>query len=148
VRHILVARYTLLELKRTLHPSGVFPVKLGGRVVPEEVMRSVVVFMLFYLLVFAVCTTIVALLGEDIVTALTATIATLGNIGPGFAGVGPMSNFAHLHPVSKITLTLAMWIGRLEVITVLAILQPRLWRMASWSTSRQRRFDSILPASR
>ncbi|RPJ77244.1 MAG: TrkH family potassium uptake protein, partial [Acidobacteria bacterium] len=83
-------------------------------------------------LVFAVCTTIVALLGADLVTATTATIATLGNIGPGFSAVGPMSNFAHLHPLSKIVLTLAMWVGRLELLTVLALLQPGLWRKARW----------------
>jgi len=133
VRHLLVARYTILELARTLHPRAVLPVKLGGRVVPEGVMRAVVVFMLFYLLVFAVCTTVVALLGADLVTAITATIATLGNIGPGFSSVGPMANFAHLHPLSRIVLTLAMWVGRLELLTVLALLQPTLWRKARWS---------------
>ena len=133
VRHLLVVRYVLRELSRTLHPRAVLPVKLGGRVVPDDVMRSVVVFMLFYFLLFAVCTTIVALLGEDVVTALTATIATLGNIGPGFNQVGPMANFAHLHPVSKLLLTTAMWLGRLELVTVLALLQPRVWRMARWS---------------
>jgi trk system potassium uptake protein len=65
-------------------------------------------------------------------TALTAAIATLGNIGPGFGLVGPMENYGHLHPVAKATLILAMWIGRLEVITVLAILRPEVWRAARW----------------
>jgi trk system potassium uptake protein TrkH len=132
VRQLLIARYTLLELRRTVHPRGVLPVKLGGRVVPDDVMRGVLVFFLFYLLVFAVCTVIVISLGADIVTGLTATIATLGNIGPGFNAVGPMANFADLHPASKVVLTAAMWIGRLEVLTVLALLRPEVWRMARW----------------
>lgn len=132
VRQVLIARYTLLELRRTVHPRGVLPVKLGGRVVPEDVMRGVLVFFLFYLLVFAVCTTVVTLLGADLMTGLTASIATLGNIGPGFAGVGPMAHYGDLHPVSKFVLTLAMWIGRLEVLTVLALLRPEVWRMARW----------------
>jgi trk system potassium uptake protein TrkH len=132
VRQLLIARYTLLELRRTVHPRGVLPVKLGGRVVPDDVMRGVLVFFLFYLLVFAVCTVIVISLGADIVTGLTATIATLGNIGPGFNAVGPMANFADLHPASKVVLTAAMWIGRLEVLTVLALLRPEIWRMARW----------------
>ena len=132
VRQLLIARYTLLELRRTVHPRGVLPVKLGGRVVPDEVMRGVLVFFLFYHLVFAVCTVIVISLGADIVTGLTATIATLGNIGPGFNAVGPMANFADLHSVSKVVLTAAMWIGRLEVLTVLALLRPEVWRMARW----------------
>jgi trk system potassium uptake protein TrkH len=133
VRHLLMVRYTLLELSRTLHPRAVLPVKLGGRVVPDDVMRAVVVFMLFYALVFAVCTILVALLGADVITAATATIATLGNIGPGFGAVGPMANFAGLHPVSKLLLTGAMWVGRLELVTVLALLQPRVWRTARWA---------------
>jgi trk system potassium uptake protein TrkH len=130
VRHVLIARYTLLELRRTLHPQGVLPVKLGGRVVPDDVMRAVLVFFLFYLLVFAITTTIVIALGLDILTGLTAAIACLGNIGPGFGVVGPMGHYADLHPVSKVVLTAAMWIGRLEVLTVLALLRPEVWRMA------------------
>jgi len=110
----------------------VLPVKLGRRTVPDEVMRGVLVFFLFYLLVFAACTAIVVGFGADIVTGITASIATLGNIGPGLNQVGPMAHFAHLHPVSKLALTAAMWIGRLEVLTVLAILRPEVWRTARW----------------
>ncbi|MBA3950147.1 MAG: TrkH family potassium uptake protein [Acidobacteria bacterium] len=128
VRQLLIARYTRLELRRTLHPRGVLPVKLGGRVVAEDVMRGVLVFFLFYLLVFAVCTLVVSALGADLITAITASIACLGNIGPGFNAVGPMASFADLHPISKIVLTAAMWIGRLEVLTVLALLRPEVWR--------------------
>lgn len=132
VRHLLIARYTLRELKRALHPRAVLPVKLGGRTVPDDVMRAVLVFFLFYLLVFAICTVTVVSFGADLVTGLTASIATLGNIGPGFNLVGPMANFGHLHPMSKVVLTLAMWIGRLEVLTVLAILRPEVWTTSRW----------------
>jgi trk system potassium uptake protein TrkH len=132
VRQVLIARYTLLELRRVLHPRGVLPVKLGGRVVPDDVMRGVLVFFLFYLLVFAASTLIVSAFGADIVTAITASIACLGNIGPGFNAVGPMGHFADLHPVSKVVLTLAMWIGRLEVLTVLALVRPEVWQTSRW----------------
>lgn len=138
VRQVLIARYTLIELRRTLHPRGVLPVKLGGRVVSEDVMRSVLVFFLFYLLVFAVCTVIVISLGADLVTGITATIACLGNIGPGFNQVGPMGHFGDLPTLSKITLTIAMWVGRLEVLTVLVLLRPEVWRMARWNEPRHR----------
>jgi trk system potassium uptake protein TrkH len=132
VRHLLIARYTLRELKRVLHPRAVLPVKLGRRTVPDEVMRGVLVFFLFYLLVFALCTFVVASLGADIVTALSASIASLGNIGPGFGQVGPMAHYADLHPVSKVVLIAAMWVGRLEVLTVLALLRPEVWTTAEW----------------
>lgn len=132
VRHLLMARLTLRELRRTLHPRSVLPVKLGGRVVPEQTLRDVQAFMLFYVLTFVVGATIVVALGADLMTALTASIACLGNIGPGFDGVGPMANFAHLHPLSKIVLTLEMWVGRLEVMTVLVFLRLEPWRNARW----------------
>ena len=133
VRHLLMARVTLRELKRTLHPRAVLPVKLGGRVVPESILRDVQVFMLFYLLTFAVVAAVVVLLGADLLTGITASIACLGNIGPGFGPIGPMGSFAELHPVSKVVLTLAMWIGRLEVLTVLVLFRWEAWRTARWA---------------
>lgn len=133
VRHLLLAKFTLQELRRTLHPRAVLPVKLNGRVVAPSVMQGVIVFFLFYMLTFAVCTAIVILLGADMVTGISATAATLSNVGPGFNQVGPMSNFADLHPLSRFVLTMAMWIGRLEVITVLVILRPEAWRTAQWN---------------
>jgi trk system potassium uptake protein TrkH len=135
VRHVLMARLTLRELKRTLHPRAVLPVKLGGRVVPEHTLRDVQVFMLFYLLTFAVGAAVVVALGADLLTGITASIASLGNIGPGFGAIGPMASFADLHPVSKIVLALEMWIGRLEVLTVLVFFRLEAWRAARWSAA-------------
>jgi trk system potassium uptake protein TrkH len=132
VRHLLLARFTLTELRRTLHPRAVLPVKLGGRVVPDHIMRDVIVFILFYILTFAVGAGIVIALGADLVTGISATAASIGNIGPGFGPVGPMANYAHLHPISKIVLTLEMWVGRLEVLTVLALFRMEIWRSARW----------------
>jgi trk system potassium uptake protein len=132
VRQLLIARYTLLELRRTLHPRAVLPVKLGGRVVPDTVMRAVLVFFLFYLLVFAICAAIVTACEGHLIVGITAAIATLGNVGPGFDTVGPMASFAPLTTVSKLTLTAAMWLGRLELMTVLVLLRPEVWRSLSW----------------
>lgn len=135
VRHVLLAKFTMQELRRMLHPRAVLPVKLGGRVVQPSVLQGVIVFFLFYLLTFAVCSIIVILLGADILTGISATAATLGNVGPGFGAVGPMGHFGDLHPISRIVLTLAMWIGRLEVLTVLVILRPEAWRSGRWSAA-------------
>jgi trk system potassium uptake protein TrkH len=132
VRYVLMTRFALRELKRTLHPRAVLPVKLGGRVVPEHILRDVQVFMLFYLLTFAAGAAIVVFLGADLMTGLTASIACLGNIGPGFGPIGPMGAFADLHPLSKVVLTLEMWIGRLEVLTVLVLFRLEAWRGARW----------------
>jgi trk system potassium uptake protein TrkH len=136
VRHVLLAKYTLQELRRTLHPRAVLPVKLGGRVVPPAIMQGVVVFFLFYMLTFATCAAVVIVLGADLITGISAAAAAISNVGPGFGSVGPMANFADLHPVSRIALTLAMWIGRLEVITVLVIFRAEAWRTSHWSAAR------------
>jgi trk system potassium uptake protein TrkH len=132
VRHLLMARFTIRELRRTLHPRAILPVKLGGRVVPDDVMRDVVVFMLLYLLMFAAGALVVVALGADLVTGITATMATLGNVGPGLNMVGPMAHYGDLHPISKIVLTLEMWIGRLEVLTVLVLFRWESWRQVRW----------------
>ena len=132
IRHLLIGRYTLTELRRTLHPRGVLPVKIGGKVVPEDVMRTVLVFFLFYILMTALCVIAVVLCGADLITGITATMATLGNVGPGLGLVGPMASYGHLHPLSKLVLTGAMWIGRLEILTVLALLRPEVWRSSHW----------------
>ena len=134
LRHLLIGRYALSELRRTLHPRGVFPVKLGGRVVSEAIVRGVLVFFLSYVFVFAVTAAAVIGLGADIVTGVTASAAALGNIGPGFAGVGPLASYGDLHPVSKVLLTVTMWIGRLEIVAVLAFFRWEVWRAARWRT--------------
>jgi trk system potassium uptake protein TrkH len=142
VRHILMARYTLRELRRTLHPRAVLPVKLGGQVVPEPILRDVQVFMLFYLLTFSLGAAVVVILGADLISGITASIACLGNIGPGFGSVGPMGHFGNLHPISKIVLTLEMWIGRLEVMTVLVLLRLEVVRSARWAADQPAASDA------
>lgn len=137
VRQLLIARYTLIELRRALHPRAVLPVKLGGRVVPEPVMRAVLVFFLFYLLVFAICATIVTTLEGNLLVGITGAISALGNVGPGFDTIGPMASYAPLTSLSKIVLALAMWLGRLELMTVLVLLRPEVWRTASWRAPRR-----------
>jgi trk system potassium uptake protein len=128
VRILLLFRHLIRELYRAAHPRAVKPVRLGDTAVPPDVMRAITTFLLLYLLTFVASTLVVVLLGLDLLSGMTASIATLGNIGPGFNVVGPIANFADLHPVSKLVLFVNMWIGRLEVLTVFVILQRNVWR--------------------
>ncbi len=130
VRLWLMIKQAFLELLRALHPRVVKPLRLGTRIVPPEIMRSITAFLLLYLMVFIVSVTILTLLGSDMISGITASIATLGNIGPGFGTVAPMANYAHLPVLSKVVLFLNMWIGRLEVMTVLILMQPAVWKSA------------------
>jgi trk system potassium uptake protein TrkH len=92
VRVLLVWKYATGELIKALHPQAVKPVRYNARVVPPKVLRAIVSFMLLYLLIFALSVVALTQLGSDLMTAITASIATLGNIGPGFGAVGPMSD--------------------------------------------------------
>jgi trk system potassium uptake protein TrkH len=130
VRALLIVKHAFAELFKAVHPQAVKPVRLNNRVVSMEIMRSITAFLLLYLLVFAVSVLVIAAFGLDIITAITASIATLGNIGPGFGTIGPMANFGDLHPVVKAVLIFNMWIGRLEIMTVLVLLQPHVWKTA------------------
>ena len=103
--------------------------RVGSRPVSEEVLRAVAAFLTLYLSLFIVIAWVVIWLGADLITGLTASIACIGNIGPGFGEVGPMLNFADLHPVSRVLLTFGMYAGRLEVVTVFIIFDADFWRL-------------------
>ena len=128
VRHVLILRNGWQELKRQMHPSAILPVRYNGKVVSQDIIYNVLAFIMIYISIFAVGSVIVAATGVDFITALGATAACLGNVGPGIGGVGPMSNFAHLPDFSKWFLSFLMLIGRLELFTFLVLFTPYFWR--------------------
>ena len=85
-------------------------------------------FFFIYIMTYGFGLLIMSLLGNDFETSMGATIATLGNIGPGIGGVGPVENYAFLSPVAKWFLSFLMLLGRLELFTVLIILSPAFWK--------------------
>ncbi|HEX7000988.1 MAG TPA: TrkH family potassium uptake protein, partial [Trueperaceae bacterium] len=129
VRWLIVLRQSSGEVRRALHPRAVLPVRLGSQIVPDAVVRSVAAFITLYVLVFACSTAVLAMLGTDLVTSFSAAIACLGNIGPGLADVGPMESFADLPALGRAVLTFDMYAGRLEVVTVFAVLTRDWWRV-------------------
>jgi trk system potassium uptake protein TrkH len=128
VRWLLLFGFLRREITRTLHPQAVLPLRLGGRVVGEEALRQVSVFVFLYTILFGVGAVILALLEKDFVVAFTASAQAIGNIGPGLGEVGPMGSYAGLHPVSKAVLILQMWAGRIEILPVVLLFSPELWR--------------------
>jgi trk system potassium uptake protein TrkH len=133
VRHLLVGRFILRELRQVLHPRAIIPITYNGRPVPDPVLRAVFALaVLFVGLTFVVGVTLV-FLGSEPVAAFSGALACVGNIGPGFRALGPMMNFAGLSSPAKLLLVVAMWLGRLEILTVLALLHPDVWRSLRWS---------------
>jgi trk system potassium uptake protein TrkH len=129
VRHLLLVKNSWIELKRAMHPSAIIPVKFNGKSVSQQIIFNVMAFFLIYVMIFGLGTIILSLLGIDFETSIGATIATLGNIGPGIGGVGPVENYAFFSPFAKWFMSLLMLLGRLELFTVLIILSPAFWKL-------------------
>ena len=127
VRHIILLKNSVLELRRQIHPSAVLPVRLNKKAVTKEITYNVMAFMIIYFMVFAVGSLIMAGLGNDFLTSIGAVATCLGNIGPGIGTVGPVDNFAHLSGPAKWLLSFLMLLGRLELFTVLILFSPHFW---------------------
>ncbi len=128
VRSLLLQKQALRELTRIVHPRAVVPVTFGGSVVPAQVMSSVMAFMLIYGFVLTTVGMLLLLSGLDVVTAFTAAIACINNTGPGLGQVGPSSNYQGLTDFQTWVCTVAMLLGRLELLSVLVLFTPAFWR--------------------
>jgi trk system potassium uptake protein TrkH len=128
LRIMLCFKYCYKELFSLIHPHSVTHIKIGGKTVPDDVMRSVLGFLALYVGLFALSSVVLAGLGVDFTTSLTAVAASIGNIGPGFGAVGPVENFAGIPAAGKWLLAWCMLLGRLEIFTVIILVVPEFWR--------------------
>jgi trk system potassium uptake protein TrkH len=128
VRILLGIKYCYKELFSLIHPKAVSHVKLAGKTIPEDVMRSIMGFLCLYVLLFVVCSMLLAAMGVDAVTSVGAVAASLGNIGPGFGEVGPLDNFSSIPLAGKWVLAWCMLLGRLEIYTIIILLVPEFWK--------------------
>ncbi|WP_076416475.1 TrkH family potassium uptake protein [Shewanella sp. UCD-KL12] len=126
MRMILLFKQGSRELKRLVHPRGMFSIRIGGKALPERVIDAVWGFFSAYALVFVICMLALMAMGMDNITAFSATAACLNNLGPGLGEVA--SNYASINDGSKWILLLAMLFGRLEVFTLLVLFTPTFWR--------------------
>ncbi|MCF8463973.1 MAG: TrkH family potassium uptake protein [Flavobacteriales bacterium] len=127
VRHIILVKNSILELKRQLHPSAIIPVRLNGRAVDPSITYNVVAFIMTYIIIFALGSVVMTMFGVDLLTAMGSVATSLGNVGPGIGDVGPVDNFAWLPSGAKWFLAILMLIGRLELFTVLILFTPYFW---------------------
>ena len=127
-RFIILIKTISREMRTFLHPQSVGAVKIDGKPVSHGVIRSTSIYFGLYIVVYAALTLIVSLDGYDLVTTFTSVAATLNNIGPGLALVGPTQNFSLLSPLSKLALTFSMLAGRLELFPMLMLFHRETWR--------------------
>jgi len=128
VRHLLLSKNSVLELKRLLHPRAVIPVRLNNVGVSKDIIFNIMAFLLFYIAIFVAGTIALTLIGVDFLTAMGSVATCLGNVGPGIASVGPTDNFSHLPDIGKWILSILMLLGRLELFTVLTIFTSAFWK--------------------
>jgi trk system potassium uptake protein TrkH len=127
-RTLLLARQAAREMKLLVHPSAVVPVRIGGQVVPDRIAYSVLAFIFLYFQTIAALTFVLLLSGMEFVPALTSIVASVNNMGPGLGPTGPAGNFQSLTDFQTWVCTLAMFLGRLEIFSLLILFTAAFWR--------------------
>ncbi len=126
IRMILLLKQGSRELKRLVHPRGMFSIRIGDKALPDRIIDAVWGFFSAYALVFVLCMLLLMAMGMDNITAFSATAACLNNLGPGLGEVA--SNYASIGDGEKWVLLMAMLFGRLEVFTLLVLFTPTFWK--------------------
>lgn len=133
VRWLVVLKSMVKELFTTVHPTAIRPIRLGKKALDSTAVRGILVFVFIYFFVFCIGTGVILaecqLQGVELspLEALGTSATAIGNVGPSFGVVGPMNNFTALPPVTRFTMAILMWIGRLELITVIVMFTPAYW---------------------
>ncbi|HQX58105.1 MAG: TrkH family potassium uptake protein [Rhodoferax sp.] len=128
VRMVVLVKQARREMVRAIHPRIVNPVTLGRATISNQVIANVMAYMLIYGATTLGLTMLMLLSGLDIVTAFSAVVATVNNIGPGLGRVGPSANFGNLSDFQTWVCTVGMLVGRLELIAVMVLFTPEFWR--------------------
>jgi trk system potassium uptake protein TrkH len=135
VRHLLVGRLVGREVVRTLQPELIRPVRYNGAVVDQQTLFAIVSFVLIYVAVFVLGTAVLAFesaLRDQEAGALDlifASASTLGNAGVGLGSAGPRGSFESFGDSSTLTMTVLMWVGRLEILPIVVLLRRSYWRV-------------------
>lgn len=127
-RIMIYVKQVKKELMQQIHPRQISVIKMDNKGLEHTTIRSCNVFLMAYILVFAISLLFISLNGFDFTTNVTAVIATLNNIGPGLDMVGPTGNFSEFSNLSKYILMFDMLAGRLEIIPILILFHPATWR--------------------
>lgn len=109
------------QLKSIIHPDGMYVVKIDKKVVNQDLELQIMIFIIAYLITMLIMTLLLAAMGIDGMTSLSASIATIGNVGPGFGGVSSFSNYGAMPTAAKYILSVNMLLGRLEIMNIFAL---------------------------
>lgn len=124
----IMLRQFRIELEKMVHPQAVIPLRVGADVIDKRMLINVLQFCFIYTLIIVLGTIFLSFYHLDLLTSLSAVVSCLGNVGPGFNLVGPMSNYSLMPYLVKIVLSVLMLLGRLEIFVLLLVLSPGFWR--------------------
>ncbi len=138
-RFIISFKTIIKEFHSYIHPKSVKAIRIEGKTVEHETLRSVNVYFMTFICVFTVSCLLISLENQDLVTTFTSVAATINNIGPGLANVGPTCNFASFSVLSKFVFIFDMLAGRLELFPMLMLFNPTIWKSTFTSRINPRR---------
>lgn len=128
MRQLIIIKNGVLEFKRTLHSNAIIPVRYNNKTVREDIVYNIIGFFVLYMLLFIIGALVLAALGLDFTSAIGGAASSLGNVGPAFGSLNPLSNFNGLPDLGKWWCSFLMLAGRLELFTVLILLSPYFWK--------------------
>lgn len=144
IRIVLLLKQCYREIFKIVHPRAVVPLRVGGKAVPNEIVGNIIGFIFLYLLVFIISSMALMAMGLDIISAISAVAATLGNVGPGLGVVGPVCNYSSLNNLGTFILTICMLLGRLEIYTVLVFILPEFRQRRVFRKIGRNAYQSIM----
>ncbi|MGE4313570.1 MAG: TrkH family potassium uptake protein [Pseudobdellovibrionaceae bacterium] len=128
-RIVILFRTISFQLKKLIYPSGVFALNYNGRHVSADTVMSIAAFFFIYLVTNLILATVLSFSGLDFITSITGAATSIANVGPGLGDmIGPTGNFVNVPNGAKWALIAGMLLGRLEILTVMVLFMPRLWR--------------------
>jgi trk system potassium uptake protein TrkH len=127
-RLLLVTKNSRQELKRLIHPSAFIPVRIDKRLISQNTIYNLLVFVTLYFFVMCLGAFLVSFMGYDIITSFSTSASMLGNIGPGLGTFGPFTNYSALPMAGKWFLSVLMLLGRLELLTVMILFSRNFYR--------------------
>lgn len=128
-RIIIIAKHMRIELKKIIHPRSVSNVKVDGKIVENNVIRSVSGYIMIYFMLILFSFLLISINGFDFETSITSVITCINNVGPGLGSlVGPIGSFSMFSDFSKIVLSIDMLLGRLEIFPILILFSPRIYK--------------------
>ena len=128
-RFQILGRFIISQIKKLVYPRGIFPIKYNNEIISNTFIYSIITFVFLYFFIFFILAALLSINGLDFVTSISGSASAISNVGPGLGDIiGPDGNFSDLPNFSKLSLSLGMLLGRLELFAVLVLFFPSFWK--------------------